>query len=118
AASLAPQVTWGTTPGMVAPVTGRVPTPEEFDDPADREGVRRALEYMGLRGGEAIEDIAVDTVFIGSCTNGRLPDLRAAAEVIRGRKVKEGIRAMVVPGSMTVKAEAEAEGLDEVFRAA
>jgi 3-isopropylmalate/(R)-2-methylmalate dehydratase large subunit len=115
AASLAPQVTWGTTPGMVAPVTGRVPTPEDYDDPQDRDGVRRALEYMGLQGGEAIEDIAVDTVFIGSCTNGRLPDLRAAAEVVRGRKVAAGLRAMVVPGSMRVKAEAEAEGLDRVF---
>ncbi len=118
AASLAPQVTWGTTPGMVAPITGRVPTPDDYDDASDREGVVRALEYMGLQGGEAIEDIAVDTVFIGSCTNGRLPDLRAAAAVVRGRKVKEGLRAMVVPGSMQVKAEAEAEGLDEVFRAA
>ncbi len=118
AASLAPQVTWGTTPGMVAPVTGRVPTPEDYDDPADRDGVRRALEYMGLRGGEAIEDIALDTVFIGSCTNGRLADLRAAAEVVRGRRVADGMRAMVVPGSMSVKAEAEAEGLDRVFREA
>jgi 3-isopropylmalate/(R)-2-methylmalate dehydratase large subunit len=118
AASLAPQVTWGTTPGMVAPVTGRVPTPEDYDDPADRDGVRRALEYMGLKGGEAIEDIALDTVFIGSCTNGRLPDLRAAAEVVRGRRVADGMRAMVVPGSMRVKAEAEAEGLDRVFREA
>jgi 3-isopropylmalate/(R)-2-methylmalate dehydratase large subunit len=118
ASSLAPQVTWGTTPGMVAPVTGRVPTPEDYDDPADRAGVRRALEYMGLAGGEAIEDIGLDAVFIGSCTNARLPDLRAAAAVIRGRRVADGVRAMVVPGSMRVKAEAEAEGLDEVFRAA
>ena len=116
AASLAPQVTWGTNPGMVAPITGRVPTPDDYDDAADRDGVRRALEYMGLRGGEAIEDIAVDTVFIGSCTNGRLPDLRAAAEVVRGRRVADSVRAMVVPGSMQVKAEAEAEGLDQVFR--
>jgi 3-isopropylmalate/(R)-2-methylmalate dehydratase large subunit len=118
ASSLAPQVTWGTTPGMVAPVTGRVPTPEDYGDPADRAGVRRALEYMGLAGGEAIEDIGLDAVFIGSCTNARLPDLRAAAAVIRGRRVADGVRAMVVPGSMRVKAEAEAEGLDEVFRAA
>jgi 3-isopropylmalate/(R)-2-methylmalate dehydratase large subunit len=115
AASLAPQVTWGTTPGMVAAVTGRVPTPGDYADPADREGVRRALEYMGLQGGEAIEDIAIDAVFIGSCTNARLPDLRAAAEVIRGRRVAPTVRAMVVPGSMTVKAQAEAEGLDRVF---
>jgi 3-isopropylmalate/(R)-2-methylmalate dehydratase large subunit len=103
---------------MVAPITGRVPTPDDYDDPSDREGVVRALDYMGLQGGEAIEDIAVDTVFIGSCTNGRLPDLRAAAAVVRGKRVKEGLRAMVVPGSMQVKAEAEAEGLDEVFRRA
>jgi 3-isopropylmalate/(R)-2-methylmalate dehydratase large subunit len=117
AAALAPQVTWGTHPGMVAPITGRVPEPAGVD-PEDAEGVRRALEYMGLRGGEAIEDIAIDAVFIGSCTNSRLPDLRAAAQVVRGRRVADGVRAMVVPGSMQVKADAEAEGLDEVFRAA
>jgi 3-isopropylmalate/(R)-2-methylmalate dehydratase large subunit len=117
AAALAPQVTWGTHPGMVAPVTGRVPAPDDAA-PEDREGVRRALEYMGLAGGEAIEDIAIDAVFIGSCTNGRLPDLRAAAEVVRGRRVAQGVRAMVVPGSMQVKAAAEREGLDQVFRAA
>jgi 3-isopropylmalate/(R)-2-methylmalate dehydratase large subunit len=118
AASFAPQVTWGTNPGMVAPVDGRVPTPDDYDDPTDREGVVRALEYMGLRGGEAIEDIALDAVFIGSCTNARLEDLRAAAAVIRGRRVAATVRAMVVPGSMQVKAAAEAEGLDDVFRAA
>ena len=118
AAAIAPQVTWGTHPGMVAPVTGRVPTPEDVADHGEAESVRRALDYMGLRGGEAIEDIAIDTVFIGSCTNGRLPDLRAAASVLRGRRVAQGVRALVVPGSMQVKAEAEAEGLDEVFRAA
>jgi 3-isopropylmalate/(R)-2-methylmalate dehydratase large subunit len=118
ASTLAPQVSWGTNPGMVAPVTGRVPTPDDYDDPADRDGVRRALEYMGLDGGEAIEDIALDAVFIGSCTNGRLSDLRAAASVVRGKRVAAGMRAMVVPGSMQVKAEAEAEGLDQVFRAA
>ena len=97
---------------MVVPVTGRVPTPEDYDDPADRDGVRRALEYMGLHGGEPIEDIAIDRVFIGSCTNARIEDLRAAAEVVRGRRVADGVRAMVVPGSMQVKAQAEAEGLD------
>ena len=113
--ALDPQVTWGTTPGMVAPITGRVPTPEQYDDPQDQEGVRRSLEYMGLKGGEAIQDIAIDTVFLGSCTNGRIEDLRAAAEIMRGRKVKDGIRAMVVPGSMAVKAQAEEEGLDKVF---
>ena len=116
--SLAPQVTWGTTPGMVAPITGRVPTPDQYDDPTDQEAVRRALEYMGLRGGEAMEDIAIDTVFLGSCTNGRIEDLRAAAEVLEGHTVREGIRAMVVPGSMAVKEQAEAEGLDRVFLAA
>jgi len=114
-AALDPQVTWGTTPGMVAPITGRVPTPEQYDDPQDQEGVRRSLEYMGLKGGEAIQDIAIDTVFLGSCTNGRIEDLRAAADIMRGRKVKDGIRAMVVPGSMAVKAQAESEGLDKVF---
>jgi len=117
-AALAPQVTWGTTPGMVAPVTGRVPTPEDADDPGTADSIRRALEYMGLRGGETIEDIAIDTVFLGSCTNARLEDLRAAAEVVRGRSVADSVRAMVVPGSMQVKAAAEREGLDEVFRAA
>ena len=116
--SLAPQVTWGTTPGMVAPITGRVPTPEQYDDPTDQEAVRRSLEYMGLNGGEAMEDIAIDTVFLGSCTNGRIEDLRAAAEVVQGHTVKDGMRAMVVPGSMAVKAQAEEEGLDEVFRTA
>jgi len=116
--SLAPQVTWGTTPGMVAPITGRVPTPEQYEDPTDQEAVRRSLEYMGLQGGEAMEDIAIDTVFLGSCTNGRIEDLRAAAEVVQGHSVKDGIRAMVVPGSMAVKAQAEEEGLDEVFRTA
>jgi 3-isopropylmalate/(R)-2-methylmalate dehydratase large subunit len=115
AAALEPQVTWGTTPGMVVPISGRVPMPESFEDPADREGARRALEYMGLQGGEAMEDIAIDTVFIGSCTNARLADLRAAASVVRGRRVADGIRALVVPGSMQVKAQAEAEGLDGVF---
>jgi len=113
--SLAPQVTWGTTPGMVVPITGRVPTPDQYDDPADQESVRRSLEYMGLKGGEAVEDIAIDTVFLGSCTNGRIEDLRAAAEVMQGNTVKQGIRAMVVPGSMAVKAQAEQEGLDRVF---
>jgi 3-isopropylmalate/(R)-2-methylmalate dehydratase large subunit len=116
--SLAPQVTWGTTPGMVAPITGRVPTPEQYDDPTDQEAVRRSLEYMGLHGGEAMEDIAIDTVFLGSCTNGRIEDLRAAAEVVQGHTVKDGMRAMVVPGSMAVKAQAEEEGLDRVFSAA
>jgi 3-isopropylmalate/(R)-2-methylmalate dehydratase large subunit len=118
AASLVPQVTWGTNPGMVAPITGRVPTPDDGVDAVEKDGIRRALEYMGLDGGEALQDIAIDTVFIGSCTNGRMEDLRAAAAVLEGRHVAEGMRAMVVPGSMQVKAQAEKEGLDAVFTAA
>jgi 3-isopropylmalate/(R)-2-methylmalate dehydratase large subunit len=106
--SLAPQVSWGTNPGQVAPITGRVPEPRDDTD-------ARALEYMGLTAGTALADVAIDRVFIGSCTNGRLPDLRAAADVVRGKKVASGVRAMVVPGSMAVKAAAEAEGLDRVF---
>jgi 3-isopropylmalate/(R)-2-methylmalate dehydratase large subunit len=115
AAALVPQVTWGTNPGMVAPITGRVPVPEDYGDPTERDGVARALHYMGLRGGEAIEDIAIDAVFIGSCTNARIEDLRAAASVVEGRRVSSTVRAMVVPGSMAVKAQAEQEGLDRVF---
>jgi 3-isopropylmalate/(R)-2-methylmalate dehydratase large subunit len=106
--SLAPQVSWGTNPGQVAPITGRVPEPRDETD-------SRALEYMGLEAGTAIADVAIDRVFIGSCTNGRLPDLRAAADIVRGKKVATGVRAMVVPGSMAVKLAAEAEGLDRVF---
>jgi 3-isopropylmalate/(R)-2-methylmalate dehydratase large subunit len=115
AARLEPAVTWGTTPAMSVPVTGRVPRPEETRDP-DQTG--RALAYMGLQGGEAITDIAVDRVFIGSCTNGRIEDLRAAARYVDGRHVAGTVSAMVVPGSYPVKMQAEAEGLDEVFRAA
>ncbi len=118
AAALSPQVTWGTTPGMVAPVSAKVPAPEDFDSPADREATERALRYMALEAGTPIEQIAVDRVFIGSCTNSRIGDLRAAAEVVAGRKVASSVSAMVVPGSQQVKAQAEAEGLDEVFRAA
>jgi 3-isopropylmalate/(R)-2-methylmalate dehydratase large subunit len=118
AAALSPQVTWGTTPGMVAPVDASVPSPNDFDSPADREASERALAYMSLQAGTPIEQIAIDRVFIGSCTNSRIGDLRAAAEVVQGRKVAAGVDAMVVPGSQQVKAQAEAEGLDEVFRAA
>ncbi|MGH2880388.1 MAG: 3-isopropylmalate dehydratase large subunit [Solirubrobacteraceae bacterium] len=118
AAALSPQVTWGTTPGMVAPVDASVPSPDDFDSPADREATERALAYMGLAAGTPIEQIAIDRVFIGSCTNSRIGDLRAAAEVVQGRKVAASVEAMVVPGSQQVKAQAEAEGLDEVFRAA
>ena len=118
ASSISPQVTWGTNPGMVRAVTERVPSPDEFDSPADREATERALHYMALEAGTPIEQIAVDRVFIGSCTNSRIGDLRAAAEVVSGRKVSASVNAMVVPGSQQVKAQAEAEGLDEIFRAA
>ena len=118
AASLAPFVTWGTNPAQVARIDGTVPEPSSFEDPVDRETAARALEYMGLAGGTPIRDIAVDTVFIGSCTNGRIEDLRAAAGVLEGRTVRPGMRALVVPGSHRVKAQAEAEGLDAVFTAA
>ncbi len=113
---LRPQVTWGTNPGMVAPVDGRVPSPDDYADPDERAAVERALEYMALRAGTAIEDIAVDRVFIGSCTNSRIEDLRAAAAVVAGRTVSPRVRALVVPGSAQVKRAAEEEGLDRVFR--
>jgi 3-isopropylmalate/(R)-2-methylmalate dehydratase large subunit len=118
ASKISPQVTWGTNPGMVREVTGRVPSPDEFDSPADRDATERALHYMALEAGTPIEQIAIDRVFIGSCTNSRIGDLRAAAEVVKGRKVADTVSAMVVPGSQQVKAQAEAEGLDEIFRAA
>jgi 3-isopropylmalate/(R)-2-methylmalate dehydratase large subunit len=111
ASELSPQVTWGTTPGMVVEVTGAVPEPGD-------EGEQRALEYMALEPGTPMRDIPLDRVFIGSCTNSRIGDLREAAEVVRGRRVASSVDAMVVPGSQQVKAQAEAEGLDEVFRAA
>ena len=116
ASAISPQVTWGTNPGMVRAVTDTVPAPEEFDSPADRESTERALAYMALEPGTPIDQIAVDRVFIGSCTNSRIGDLRAAAEVVAGRKVSPSVNAMVVPGSQQVKAQAEAEGLDRVFR--
>jgi 3-isopropylmalate/(R)-2-methylmalate dehydratase large subunit len=118
ASKISPQVTWGTNPGMVRAVTESVPAPEEFDSPADREATERALAYMGLQAGTPIEQIALDRVFIGSCTNSRIGDLRAAAKVVEGRKVAASVDAMVVPGSQQVKKQAEEEGLDEVFRAA
>jgi 3-isopropylmalate/(R)-2-methylmalate dehydratase large subunit len=117
-ASLRPQVTWGTNPGMVAPIDGRVPDPSDYDDPQDRIAIERALEYMGLEAGTPIGAIAVDRVFIGSCTNARIEDLRAAAAVVAGRHVSPTVRAMVVPGSAQVKLQAEVEGLDKVFEAA
>jgi 3-isopropylmalate/(R)-2-methylmalate dehydratase large subunit len=116
AAAVSPQVTWGTNPGMVRAVTERVPAPAEFDSPAEREAAERALHYMGLQPGTPIQDIAVDRVFIGSCTNSRIGDLRAAAGVVAGKKVAPSVDAMVVPGSQQVRKQAEAEGLDQVFR--
>jgi 3-isopropylmalate/(R)-2-methylmalate dehydratase large subunit len=116
ASALSPQVTWGTTPGMVLPITAKVPAPEDFDSPAERESAQRALQYMDLRPGTPLQEIRLDRVFIGSCTNSRIGDLRAAAEVVAGRKVAAGVNAMVVPGSQQVKAQAEAEGLDRIFR--
>ena len=117
-AAIEPCVTWGTTPAQSAPVTGRVPDPAEAPGEAAREQTARALRYMDLEPGTALADIPLDRVFIGSCTNSRLEDLRAAAACVRGRRVAGRVRAMVVPGSGLVKAAAEAEGLDEVFRAA
>jgi 3-isopropylmalate/(R)-2-methylmalate dehydratase large subunit len=118
AATLRPTVTWGTNPAQSVTIDDVVPSPDDFEPGDAREGVRRALAYMGLTGGTPVRDIAVDTVFIGSCTNSRIEDLRAAAAVARGRKVKDGVRTLVVPGSMAVKAAAEAEGLHEIFTAA
>jgi 3-isopropylmalate/(R)-2-methylmalate dehydratase large subunit len=116
AAAVVPQVTWGTNPAQVTGVDAAVPDPDAFTDPNDRGSATRALEYMGLRGGTPIVDIPLDRVFIGSCTNSRIEDLRAAARVIRGYRVAGRVRAMVVPGSGRVKRQAEQEGLDRVFR--
>ncbi len=118
AAEIAPQVTWGTNPGMVTDVTGRVPDPTDMVTVDEKTATEHALEYMDLTPGTPITDIAVDRVFIGSCTNSRISDLRVAAEVAKGRKVADTVSAMVVPGSQAVKRQAEAEGLDEIFRAA
>jgi len=118
ASAIAPLVTWGTSPEDVVPVTGAAPSPEAFASPDKRAAVARALEYMGLEAGQPIASARVDVVFIGSCTNSRIEDLRIAADIVRGRTVASGVRAMVVPGSGLVKAQAEEEGLDEVFRAA
>jgi 3-isopropylmalate/(R)-2-methylmalate dehydratase large subunit len=118
AATLAPYVSWGTSPGMVAPITDTVPNPATAETEIGRRDYERALEYMGLRAGTRLEEIPIDRVFIGSCTNGRIEDLRAAAHIARGHKVAAKVSAMVVPGSQAVKAQAEAEGLDRVFRVA
>jgi 3-isopropylmalate/(R)-2-methylmalate dehydratase large subunit len=115
---LKPQVTWGTNPGMVAPVDGVVPSPEDFADPDERSAIERALEYMALTPGTPIGDIRIDRVFIGSCTNSRIEDLRAAAAVADGRRVADSVHAMVVPGSALVKRQAEDEGLDVIFQRA
>jgi len=116
--TLEPQVTWGTNPGQVGPVSGSVPDPESFEDPAAQESARRALDYMGLTAGTPIEEIKIDRVFVGSCTNGRLRDLREAASFLKGKKVHPDVNAMVVPGSSSVKRQAEAEGLDVIFKEA
>ena len=113
---LVPQVTWGTNPGMVVPVDGLVPSPEDADDADERAAMERALAYMALEPGTPMRDIRIDRVFIGSCTNSRIEDLRAAAAIVRGHRVAESVRALVVPGSAQVKAAAEAEGLDRIFR--
>ncbi len=115
AALIQPMVSWGTSPEDVVPITGRVPDPEAETDPAKRAQMRRMLDYMGLSAGQPLREVAVDAVFIGSCTNGRIEDLRAAADVARGRRVAPGVRAMVVPGSGSVKSQAEAEGIDRVL---
>ena len=118
AAALSPFVSWGTNPAQVVAIDGKVPSPDELASPAEREAAARALEYMGLDAGTMLRDVPVDTVFIGSCTNSRLEDLRSAASVLVGRRIRPGLRALVVPGSRHVKQAAEAEGLDEIFTAA
>ena len=112
---ISPHVTWGTNPGQVAPIKGLIPDPEQFAEPAQQESARRALEYMGIAAGTKISEIPVDTVFIGSCTNSRIEDLREAAKVAQGQQVASGVRTLVVPGSGSVKAQAEEEGLHEIF---
>jgi 3-isopropylmalate/(R)-2-methylmalate dehydratase large subunit len=117
AEQIAPQVTWGTNPGMVTSVTSRVPGPADFKDPNDQKATESALKYMGLKPGTPIVDIPVDRVFIGSCTNSRLDDLRAAAHLVAGKHVARTIKqALIVPGSRGIKAQAEKEGLDKIFR--
>ncbi len=116
ASAVTPFVTWGTNPAQGAPLSASVPDPGGMPAGSERDAAERALAYMGLQAGTPLRDVRVDTVFLGSCTNGRMEDLRAAAEVVRGRKVADSVRAMVVPGSMLVKLQAEKEGLDEVFR--
>jgi 3-isopropylmalate/(R)-2-methylmalate dehydratase large subunit len=118
AAAIVPHVSWGTNPAQVAPITDGVPDPDGFAEASERDAAARALDYMGLTAGTPLHDVKVDTVFIGSCTNGRIEDLRAVAEVAEGRHVADGVRTLVVPGSHAVKAQAEAEGLDKVLTSA
>jgi 3-isopropylmalate/(R)-2-methylmalate dehydratase large subunit len=115
AATLSPFVTWGTNPGQGLPLSSTVPSPADAVDEVERVAIERALDYMGLEPGMPLRQISIDTVFIGSCTNGRIEDLRAAAEVLRGRKVADSVRMLVVPGSAKVRLQAQAEGLDQVF---
>jgi 3-isopropylmalate/(R)-2-methylmalate dehydratase large subunit len=115
AGSLVPFVTWGTNPGQGAPLSASVPDPADARDAGEAAAIERALEYMGLKPGTALRDVGVDVVFVGSCTNGRLEDLRAAADVLRGHRVADGVRMLVVPGSAKVRAAAEEEGLDKIF---
>ena len=117
AADIAPVVTWGTSPEDVLPITADVPDPASFKG-GKVDAVKRSLDYMGLKPGQKLSDVEIDTVFIGSCTNGRIEDLRAAAEILKGKKIKEGLRAMVVPGSGLVRAQAEEEGLADIFKEA
>jgi 3-isopropylmalate/(R)-2-methylmalate dehydratase large subunit len=118
ASTLTPFVTWGTNPGQGAPLGATVPDPSDFADESDRVAAEKALTYMGLQAGTPLREIKVDTVFVGSCTNGRIEDLRAAAKIIDGRKVADGVRMLVVPGSVRVRRQAEQEGLDAIFTAA
>ena len=118
ASTMTPFVTWGTNPGQGVPLGASVPSPDDFDDATDKIAAEKALEYMGLQAGTPMREIKVDTVFVGSCTNGRIEDLRAAAQIIEGRHVAEGTRLLVVPGSARVRLQAEDEGLDVVFKEA
>lgn len=113
--AIAPQVTWGTNPGQVMPVNGTIPAPEDFDDAVERQSAAKALQYMDIPAGGKLTDVSIDKVFIGSCTNSRIEDLRAAAAIAKGRQVASGVQALVVPGSQQVKIQAEAEGLDKIF---
>ena len=115
AAGIAPMVTWGTTPEAVVPITGVVPDPAAVEDEGRRSQMQRMLDYMALKAGQRLQDLPIDVVFIGSCTNGRIEDIRAAAAVARGRKVADGVQALVVPGSGLVKLQAEEEGLDQIL---